>query len=104
MCNSDETASQGLAWQFLLILAVCVCSLAVHFIAEGLAPVPISPGIGLAAQEGLAHLVAEHCEDNFFFPFQVHPPVKHPAAVLQAALATGAPSFLISPLLPPPNF
>jgi|WetSurMetagenome_2_1015567.scaffolds.fasta_scaffold1821179_1 hypothetical protein len=103
MCNTAKAASQGLPLYILLVLAVCVCSLAVHFIADGLAPVAINPGLDLAALGELAHLCGEHCEDNFIVPFQTHPSIEHPATAMQAAPATGAFSFPISPLLPPPN-
>ena len=103
MCNTGKAASQGLPLQLLLTLVVCAGALAVHFVAEELAPMAIGPGIDLAEQGGLAHLVAEHCEDNFIFPFQVHLAVERRAADLQLALATEPHSFLISPLLPPPN-
>jgi hypothetical protein len=103
MCNTAKAASQGLPLFILLILAVCVCSLAVHFIADGLAPVTISPGFDLAALGGFEHPFDEHCEDNFIVPFQTHSSIEQPATAMQAAPATGAFSFPISPLLPPPN-
>ena len=103
MCNMDEAASQRLPLHILFVLAVCASSLAVHFIADGLAPVAGSPGYDLDTQRGLAHLVDELCEDNFILPFLTCLPVEHIAAFLQSAVATGALFFSISPLLPPPN-
>ena len=103
MSNMDKAASLRLPLQILLVLAVCVCSLAMHLVAEGLAPVAGGPGFALAAQGGHALQVNEHCEDNFIFPFMTLLPVERPAASLQSAVATEAHAFPISPLLPPPN-
>jgi hypothetical protein len=103
MCNMAKTCSLSLPLHILLILAVCVCSLAMHFFAEGLAPVSGGIGLDLTAQGGHAHLADEHSEDNFIFPFLTFQLISHPAADLQAALATGEHSFSTSPLLPPPN-
>jgi len=103
MCNMDEATARHLPLHILLILAICVCSLAVHFVAEGLAPEVTGPRCNQDTQRGHVHLVDEHCEDYFIFPFLTHLPVEQIAAFLQSALATGAHFFPISPLLPPPN-
>jgi hypothetical protein len=88
----------------VLILAVCICGLAVHFVAEGLSPVAGAPGFDLAAQGGQTHLVHEHCEDNFVFLSPTRLTVEHVVMHLASPAATGAFSISISPLLPPPNF
>jgi hypothetical protein len=103
MCGKDKGASLRLPLHILLVLAVCACSLAVHFVAEGLAPEVAGPGCNQDTQRGHVHLVDEHCEDYFIFPFLTHLPVEQIAAFFQSALATGALFFPISPLLPPPN-
>jgi hypothetical protein len=103
MCNTDKAASQHLPMQLLLFLVMCVSSLAVHFIAEELVGVAISPRFDLTANEVTTHLPGEHGEDNFIVPYQTRPPAEQSSATLQATLATGAYSFLIPPLLPPPN-
>jgi hypothetical protein len=103
MCNMAKVSSLSLSLPILLILAVCIFSLATHFLSEGLTPVAENSGVGLTSLDGHAHLVDELCEDNFIFPFQTCLLVEHPTTALQAVLATGERSFSASPLLPPPN-
>jgi hypothetical protein len=103
MCSKDKTASLHLPLHILLTLAFCTCSLAVHFAAEGLAPVTKGQGYDLAAQGVQALQVDEHSEDNFILSSQTSLPVEHPATTLLSLVATRTPSFLISPPLPPPN-
>ena len=76
MCNMDEATTRHLPLHILLILAICVCSLAVHFVAEGLAPEVTGPRCNQDTQRGHVHLVDEHCEDYFIFPFLNHLPVE----------------------------
>jgi hypothetical protein len=103
MCSRDKTISLHMPFYILLILVVCACNLALHFVAEGLAPVTGGPGYDLSTQGGQAHPVNEHSEDNFIFPSLTCLSADHPEAALQSIVATETRSFPISPLLPPPN-
>ena len=103
MCSKDKTTSLHLPLHILLTLAFCTCSLAVHFAADGLAPVTEAQGYDLAVQGVQTLQVDEHSEDNFILPSLTSLPVELPTTALQSVVATGTTSFLISPLLPPPN-
>ena len=103
MYSRDKTAALHLPLQILLILGACICSLAVHFAAEGLVPVAGGSGYDQASPGGVAYQVDEQGEDNIILPVLTRLPIEHPAAPLQFAVAIEARSFPISPLLPPPN-
>jgi hypothetical protein len=103
MCSMDKTAALHLPQYILLILVVCACILAVHFVAEGLAPVPGEAMFDRVAQGGQAFQVDEQSENNFIFPSLTRLPFEPPAAPLQCVVAFEAHSFSLSPLLPPPN-
>jgi hypothetical protein len=100
----DEAAPQRLSLHILLTLVVCACSLAVHFVGEGLAPAAADPGVISPALGGCTHLDDGDCEDSFVFPSTTNLPVKYSAAHVPSTVPSGACSFLILPLLPPPNF
>ncbi len=103
MYSKDKAAGLHLPLHILLTLAFCTCSLAVHFAAEGLAPATKGQGYDLATQGVQALQVDEHSEDNFILPSKTSLPVENPATTLPSLMATRTPSFLILPLLPPPN-
>jgi hypothetical protein len=85
----------------LFVLIICACSLAVHFVAEGLEP-------GLFVNEATRdtihiHLFHDHVEDLFTFSF---PDVSLPVALMLISLQliiSHSHSVQISPQLPPPN-
>lgn len=103
MSSKVKPLTVHLPLRALLILAVCACGLAAHFIFEGLAPVDGQTGFDLAAQAGHAHPACEDCEDDFVFSSPGHLPVE--LFFTQPVPQASARSFhpLISPLLPPPN-
>ena len=104
MYGRDKFSPLHLPLRVIIVLVICACSVAVHFVAEGLAPVAGgAPGFDLAEQGGHTHLDYEHCEDNFISPFLTCLPVEHTVARLPSAVATCAFSLSISLLLPPPN-
>lgn len=102
MYNRDKVAARRLPL-YLLVLVICICSLAVHFTAEGLPPVTGSHGFDRAAQGEDTNQVGEQGEDNIILPFLTHLPFEHPTASLQCASAAEAHSLPISPLFQPPN-
>jgi len=87
----------------LMVLLLCVCVLAAHFIAEDLLPAGGIPTLDLSAQSGLADSLHEHSEDHFVFPLLTHPPVDLSAFHLGDPDSSAAFGFSISPQLPPPN-
>ena len=99
MCNKDKAGSL----RMLLILAICTSCLLVHFVAEDLAPVGGTPGLGLAGHGGWSHLIYECCEDHFIFPSLTGMPAEHPTVHPDILAVMDAPPFAISPQLPPPN-
>lgn len=103
MSSKVKPLTVHLPLRALLILAVCACGLAAHFIFEGLAPVDGQTGFDLAAQAGHTHPACEDCEDDFVFSSPGHLPVE--LFFTQPVPQASARSFhpLISPLLPPPN-
>jgi len=103
MSSTAKAAPVHLPLRVILILAVCACSLAVHFLAEGLVPAQGQFMLELFGQGGEVHSVHEHSEDHFVFSLQGSFPVARlfmPAPALAEARSC---SVLISPLLPPPN-
>ncbi len=103
MSSRDKVAALRLPLPILLVLAICFCSLAVHFAAEGLAPVAGGSGYDQASPGGDAYQVGEQGEDNIILPVLTRPHFEHYAASLLCIVAIEARSFTISPLLPPPN-
>jgi hypothetical protein len=103
MYNRDRITSLRLPLPFLLVLVVCVCSLAIHFVAEGLAPVAGGPEINRAGLVEQAHLLIEHCDEDFIFPCLIQPPAEHSSISLPYALISGVHSFTTSPLPQPPD-
>lgn len=99
--NKESPVRLSLSVSIMFIL--CTCSLALHFVAEGLAPEAGVPGLDLVEPGGHAHLVNEHCEDIFIFPILTRLPAVHTVTHLAAPVATEAFALSISPLLPPPN-
>lgn len=95
----SSTLSPGV----ILIILLCVCGMAVHFIAEGLAPACGVPGVDLMAQAGYAHGIHEHSEDHFVISPLTRLLVEHIAVCLAYPAAPSAFSFSLSPQLPPPN-
>jgi hypothetical protein len=103
MSSRDKTSPVLLPLRVILVLVICICSLAVHFIAEGLSPVDGQTVFELTAQGGHAHPVHEHSEDYFVFSSLGRLHVEHlPTWPVSQAPARSL-SVLISPLLPPPN-
>jgi hypothetical protein len=88
----------------LLILLMCVCGLAVHFIAEDLMSFNGISSLDLFAQAGLADGTHEHSEDHFVFPCITRLPIVHSTGHLVFRMSSNAFSFSLSPQLPPPNF
>jgi hypothetical protein len=103
MYNRDRVASLRLPLPILLVLAVCVCSLAMHFVAEGLAPVAGGPGVNRAGLGEQAHLLIEHCDEDFIFPCLIQLPAEHPSISLPYTVISGVHSFTTSPLPQPPD-
>ncbi len=99
--NKGSPVHLSISVRFIFIL--CACSLALHFVAEGLAPVAGVPGFDLVEQGGHAHLVHEHGEDRFIFPILTRLPAAHTDAHLTSPVVTGAFFLSLSPLMPPPN-
>gem|GEM_PF-2342075 len=92
-----------LSMRVLLLLSICACSLAVHFIAEGLEPGSGQPVYELAGQAEHAHSIHEHSEDHFIYSFLG---VSSPVNLFLPTLlprASRSQSLSISPQLPPPN-
>lgn len=87
----------------ILVLVICACSLAIHFVAEGLSPVN-GPGFDLVSDAGHTHPVHEHSDDSFVLGGAISSSFEHLPAFLSCPSARGAFSLSISPLLPPPNF
>ncbi len=102
MSSKDEPALLRRPLRLLIILIVCACSMAVHFVAEELGPVAGIPGSNLTAQSGDAHLFQDNCEDNFVFPLQIGQPFENVVAHVESMGVTRAFSYSIPPLLPPP--
>jgi hypothetical protein len=102
MCGrvrSSSTLSPGVT----LILILCVCGLAVHFVAEDLAATGRTPGWDLLAQTGHTDDAHEDSEDHFIFPLVTHLPIEHSAVHLVFLVSSPAFSFSLTPQLPPPN-
>jgi hypothetical protein len=87
----------------ILVLVICACSLAVHFVAEGLLPVD-GPGFDLVTNGGHAHPVHEHGDDYFVLVCPNSLPLENLSAFLPYPPENGVFLLSISPLLPPPNF
>ena len=87
----------------LLILILCACSVAVHFIAEGVAPSSNRQGLDLVAQEVCSEADHEHSEDHFLFPILTEAPAEFSALIVISTLTSRAFSFSLCPQLPPPN-
>lgn len=103
MSSRDNLFPLHLPLHISFFLVICVCSLAVHFVAEGLAPVDGQIVFDLSTQEGNGHPVHEHGEDQFVFSSLdcVHVDCSLTWPVSQAPARSL--SILISPLIPPPN-
>ena len=100
MCTRDKV-SPSLSLIATLILLLCACAVAVHFIAEGFTLAAGETGFDLVAQEGYAH---EHSEDHFVLPFSIRLEIKYTAIYVISPLISHAFSFFLSPQPPPPDF
>jgi hypothetical protein len=67
MSGRDRLSPQRVSTYILLLLILCTCSLAVHFIAEGLGPGLLS--LGMTGQAGHALPFNEHTQDLFIYSF-----------------------------------
>jgi hypothetical protein len=87
----------------ILVLVICIWSLAVHFVMEGLSPAG-GPGFDFVTEAGHTHPVHEHSDDDFVLVRAIPSSQDLPTAFLSCPAISGAFSYSISPLLPPPNF
>lgn len=103
MSSRDRLSPLRLPSRVIIVLIICGCSLAVHFIVERLAPVDGQMVLQLTAHGGYMHHHHEDSEDHFVLPslgplhierFLTCPAYLEPPYSLSA---------LVSPILPPPN-
>lgn len=87
----------------VLVLMAFACSLAVHFMAEGISPAG-SPGFGFITEIEHTHLVHEHGEDHFVLIRLIPSSLDHAPKLISSPDISTAFLYSISPLLPPPNF
>ena len=103
MSGKDSPPRFRLPLGAILVLALCACGLAVHFVVEGLAGLAGPSAFELAARGEQMHPLQEHCDDGFVFPLLVRLPADHTLAQPASLGAASAFSLSIPPLLPPPN-
>ena len=103
MSSRAKASPPRLPLGVLFILTLCACSLALHFVLEGLAAAVEQPALELDEPGNHAHLTPEHCDDPFIFTFPERLPIEHTALLSEFSPLTGTFAFAISPLLPPPN-
>jgi len=103
MSSRDRLLPLRLPARVILVIFICAGSLAVHFLAESLAPDSGPAAFDLVQHGGRAYVDLERGEEDFVLPSLTRLSVEH-LPVPPVSLRTGAPSsFPISPLLPPPN-
>jgi hypothetical protein len=92
----DDPASARLPCWVVIFLAICLCSLAVHFYAESLGADGLPFALMLAESAG-------HFDDHFVSPARLSVQLNGLWIVLvpDATLSLGAVGLL--PLIPPPN-
>ncbi len=103
MSGKDRSAPLHVSIRLLLLLTICTCSLAVHFIAEGMVPESGQPISEMTGQMGHPQQVHEHSEDNFIYSFLG---VSSLVVLFLPRLlprVSRSQSLSISPQLPPPN-
>jgi hypothetical protein len=98
-----DKSQSGLSRRCLLILGVCTCALAFHFIAEDVAAIGSVPGMNLTVQTGLAGSLHEHGEDQFVPPLLSSAPVDSSGICLVPQIMSNTHIFSPSPQPPPPN-
>jgi hypothetical protein len=100
MSGRDRAIS---AW-VILVLVICTCSLAVHFVAEGWASQAELPSFDMAVDGGDLDPDHEHLDDHFVFRSVSFRGLESSLAALIPQSRLHPFSVCISPLPPPPNF
>ncbi len=103
MSSKGDPALRCQSLHVIFILVLCILSLAVHFVAEGLSPRTGVPGFHLTRAGGQTSLVHEHGEDQFVLAAQEHTRVEHSIPGVISLKPAHSLSALIPPILPPPN-
>jgi len=103
MSGKGKLLLRGSPIRVFLVITICVCSMAIHYIGEGLLLPGVQLGSEIAGEGGSFHSSHGDSEDNFVFPsitpMQAETLVFHP----HPTISTAAFTYCISPLLPPPN-
>jgi hypothetical protein len=104
MFGRDRAAAPLISLGIILILAVFVCSMAAHLVADGLMAQAEGPGFDLTGEGVGANVEHEHSDDHFIVLAMGLQELEYFLAPLTPCLQCRSLSVYISPLLPPPNF